>query len=56
MHFARLIKQASVDLVSRPICLFGAYIYEMCRDNWSIPANDFEALLQHITLLYSFKL
>ena len=26
MHFAHLVKQASVDLVSRPICLFGAYI------------------------------
>ena len=26
MHFARLVKQACVDLVSQPICLFGAYI------------------------------
>ena len=25
MHFARLVKQAGVDLVSRPICLYGAY-------------------------------
>ena len=26
MHFARLVKQAGVDLVSRPICLYGAYM------------------------------
>ena len=26
MHFARLVKQASVDSVSQPICLFWAYI------------------------------
>ena len=26
IHFARLVKQAGVDLVSRPICLYGAYI------------------------------
>ena len=26
MHFARLVEQAGVDLVSRPICLYGAYI------------------------------
>ena len=26
MHFARLVEQAGVDLVSRPICLYGAYM------------------------------
>ena len=26
MHFARLVKQAGVDMVSRPICLYGAYM------------------------------
>ena len=31
MHFARLVKQASVDSVSQPICLFGAYIEYECN-------------------------
>ena len=33
MHFARLVEQAGVDLVSRPICLDGAYtkiVFDVC--------------------------
>ena len=40
MHFARLVKQASVDLVSRPICLFGAYISAM--ELWVLMHNNAE--------------
>ena len=36
MHFARLVKQAGVDLVSRPICLYGAYMNDKIYvgENW----------------------
>ena len=32
MHFARLVEQAGVDLVSLPICLDGAYISNRIPD------------------------
>ena len=38
MHLARLVKQASVDSVSQPICLFGAYMAPALQQ-WHYPLS-----------------
>ena len=52
MHFARLVKQASVDLVSRPICLFGAY--RQGGQHWSCPIPTYPPEDPHLTCLNLF--
>ena len=37
MHFAHLVKQASVDSVSQPICLFGAYTGAPLKSPRTVP-------------------
>ena len=41
IHFARLVKQAGVDLVSWPICLYGAYMQLRLMQKTKLGPQDF---------------